>query len=102
MAVPYAKSSVVCARQQTDDPHCRVPRLAPIKANQHARRHLISYGRLDELYAIIGSEEAGSAGRPTFRSSTRKGRFAFIDTEHSCRRCAIPEHHARMCCYRSK
>jgi hypothetical protein len=34
--------------------------LVPIKDNKHARRHSITHGRLDELYAIIESEEARS------------------------------------------
>jgi GDP-mannose 4,6 dehydratase len=47
--------------------------LVPIKDNEHARRHSITHGRLDELYAIIESEEARATGRTTFRSPAKVG-----------------------------
>jgi hypothetical protein len=46
--------------------------LVPIKDNAHARRHSITHGRLDELYAIIESE-ARATGRTTFRSPAKVG-----------------------------
>jgi hypothetical protein len=47
--------------------------LMPIKDNAHARRHSITHGRLDELHAIIESEEARATGRTTFRSPAKVG-----------------------------
>jgi len=47
--------------------------LVPIKDNEHARRPSITHGRLDELYAIIESEEARATGRTTFRSPAKVG-----------------------------
>jgi nucleoside-diphosphate-sugar epimerase len=47
--------------------------LVPKKDNAHARRHSITHGRLDELYAIIESEEARATGRTTFRSPAKVG-----------------------------
>jgi hypothetical protein len=47
--------------------------LVPKKDNAHARRHSITHGRLDELYAIIESEEARATGRITFRSPGKVG-----------------------------
>jgi hypothetical protein len=47
--------------------------LVPIKDNAHARRRSITHGRLDELHAIIESEEARATGRTTFRSPAKVG-----------------------------
>src|SRR5262249_16327539 len=41
--------------------------------NEHAPRHSVTHGRLDELYAIIESEEARAIGRTTFRSPAKVG-----------------------------
>jgi hypothetical protein len=56
--------------------------LVPKHENEHAWRHSITPGHLDELYAIIEGA-GGVSSRPDNIALTRLGWFAFIDTDHS-------------------
>ena len=55
--------------------------LAPDKLNYYAWKNYITEDHLDELYVII-SRAKGSSYRPDNICYTKKGDFAFIDTEY--------------------
>jgi len=55
--------------------------LVPEKENYSAWKNLITPAHLDELYVII-SRAKGSSYRPDNIAYTKKGTFAFIDTEY--------------------
>jgi hypothetical protein len=56
--------------------------LVPRHDNEHAWRHSLTEGHLQELYGIL-DEAGGVSARPENIALTREGWFAFIDTEYS-------------------